>query len=122
MSKNSKIMVVSEITLYGSTQHGAGWLATYGGNMLGNGEPREGRTMTEAIWQACGALNANGITKGHVRVYEPRGRLCAVTPLQTPATFGGLVWEAAPQYTISVAEIEKAVETIRGQVLAEITI
>jgi hypothetical protein len=88
--------------------------------MLGNGEPREGRTMTDAIWLACDALIANGIKTGLVRVFEPSGRLCAVTPLRHPATFGGLAWEAAPQHTISAAEIEKAAEAIRGQVLSEI--
>ena len=49
--------IVAEICLYGTHVAGAGWLAQLAdGALLGDGEPRTGRTFTDAVWLACDAI------------------------------------------------------------------
>lgn len=104
MSKRNQ-KVVGEICLYGTTAIGAGYLAqAEGGYMIGNGEPKAGRSMTEAVWLACDELRMCGIQRGLVRVYAPGGRFVAATDINHPVYYGNLKWEsAAPACVVSVA-------------------
>ncbi len=103
--------IVAEIALYGSHEN-AGWLAqTANGDMMGDGELLQGRTLTEAIWLACREITAAGYTTGKVRVFAPSGYWQATTDLNLAAYYGNLVWEKAIVYAISAKEILAHAET-----------
>lgn len=96
---------VAEICLYGTTDArvGAGWLAALpDGRMLGTGEPVAGRTFTEAIFRALGALEAIGVS-GPVRVFDAGGERMA--DMSEPTIYGALAWKAAPVYSLELGEI-----------------
>lgn len=109
--------IVAEICLYGTSQIGAGWIAQLeDGTTLGNGEPREGRSFTHAIFQACNQiLRINGMCGGRprqdtIRVYAPGGERMAETSLRHPDYFGDLKWTAAIQYEVSAESLMAAAE------------
>lgn len=113
MAKSQK--VVAEICLYGTTQHGAGWLArTSDGALLGDGELRQGRSFTEAVWLACDAvLRVYGACggrprNGKVRVFAPGGERMADADINHPGYYGDLKWQSATVLEISAEAIEAA--------------
>jgi hypothetical protein len=112
--RNTAAEHVADICLYGTHETGAGYIAaTRDGSHFGNGEPRTGRTFTEAVWIAVGALEAaGGLEAGRVRVFAPGGERMAWMELTSPLTFSDLAWEAAPVYTISASELEAAASEV----------
>jgi hypothetical protein len=111
MKKTSKL--VGEICLYGTTTHGAGWIAEvpveHGKMFLGNGELFPGMSLTEAMWDACRAVRTYHAA-GTVKVFEPRGELVAETDVNHPGYFGDLKWTAAPVYVLNVEDLLAASE------------
>lgn len=107
--KSSK--VVAEICLYGSHQHGTGWLASIpsvlSGKQLGDGELRPSWSMTHAVWLACESLTVAGLA-GKARVFAPGGRLCGLVDIDRPCYFGEIAWEPAPVFVVSAEAIEAA--------------
>jgi len=104
--------IVADICLYGTRQTGAGWLAqTADGLMFGNGRPVAGRSFTEAVWMAMGALESDGIRSGQVRIFLPGGDYMAVVDAAQPVpTFGGLRTVPAPVWTLDVADLVNAAQ------------
>jgi hypothetical protein len=106
MAKSTRL--VAEICLYGNRSIGAGWLArTRDNTLLGDGEPREGRSFTEAVWQACDAIYHNRSLcgkirpgTGTVRVFAAGGALMADTDLNHPGYFGDLKWTEATMLVV----------------------
>ena len=109
MARKIKNELVAEICLYGTTQHGAGWLARLAdGRLLGDGELSQARGMTAAVWQAQDAIEAAGVTSGRVRVFAAGGRMMADDYLTHRAYFGDLKWTPAVMLTVDVAAIKAA--------------
>ena len=105
--------LVGEICLYGNMSIGAGWLATTAdGKLLGDGEPRQGRSFTEAVWLACDALRTAGAAVGKVRVFAAGGERMADTDINHPGYYGSLSWVPATVLVISAAAIEAAAEGV----------
>lgn len=114
ISKRNAGEVKATICLYG--RYSAGWIAelfvpgteatsfSYAQKMLGDGMPVEGRSFTEAVYQACAALVAEGYT-GDAWVFEPSGLRKALVSVNMPKYFGDLKWESAEVYTISSEQI-----------------
>jgi len=110
--------IVAEICLYGNgaADVGYGWLARLSdGAMLGNGEPRPGRSQTDCLWQACDHVRRLRTMAaqpkpwtGTVRVFAPGGKLMADTDLNHPGYFGDLKWQPATALEISAEAIEAA--------------
>lgn len=100
--------VVADVCLYGTSWIGAGWLAsTADGRRFGDGDPKAGRTFTEAVWAAFGALEAAGVKAGLVRVFEPNGTHVAGVDLAgTWPTFGDLRWQPAPSYVVTIPAVQ----------------
>ena len=118
MKRNNKSNeLVAEIALYGTSEIGAGYIAsTIDGNRMGSGEPRAGRTMTEAVWLAAAEIRESGLVRGMVRVFAPAGRFMADTDLQRPGYYGNLKWQRA-----TVLELNTPVEeAVRTKILQEI--
>jgi hypothetical protein len=106
---------VAEICLYGNGQPGcgAGWLAHVGPltsatKLLGDGEPKQTHTFTDAIFSACDAISRSGVSGGLVRVYAAGGGMMADTDLNHPRYFGDLQWVPATMLVISAEAIEAA--------------
>jgi hypothetical protein len=116
--------IVAFVSLYGTHEHGAGWIAKIEagpsrGTLLGDGELYDGLGFTDAIMAACQAIrNATGLQEGKAWVYSPDGQRRAVVDLYTPGCYGDLTWEPAEVYAISFEELI-ASETIRDEVAAE---
>lgn len=115
MTKSTKL--VAEICLYGNgpTGCGAGWLARLAdGSLLGDGEPKAGRSFTEAVFQACDhVLRAYGACGGRprtaiVRVFASGGERMADTDARHPGYFGDLKWQPATVYVIEAADLNAA--------------
>jgi hypothetical protein len=106
--------IVAEICLYGNHKIGAGYLArvTEATNLvLGDGEPREGRNFTSAVWMAQDDLAAVGVESGTVRIYAADGQFCAdIEQGRMAPYFGNLIWKLAPVLEISAEELEKAAQ------------
>src|SRR5262245_34869716 len=73
-----KKSAVAEICLYGTSAAGSGWIAciadgTMSGKLMGNGELKHGRSMTEAVWLAADELKGAGVTRGIVRIFMAGG-------------------------------------------------
>jgi len=104
--------IAGTICLYGTREHGAGWLARLAdGTRLGTGDLAKYRTFTEAIWLALDEMKMAGMAAGRgtiVEVFEPHGQFVAHYDTARTATFGDLKWEAAPQYTMSTEDIAAA--------------
>jgi hypothetical protein len=86
------------ITLYGTSQIGAGWLAMAKGDEkpMGTGTPRDGRTFTEAVWAAVELLREVRGVEGKVRIFAPGGeRFTDVDTRGHVPAYGSLVWQAA---------------------------
>lgn len=106
---------VAEITLYGTSRIGAGWLArvysdskpAWSNGLIGTGEPTEGVGFTEAVWAALDNIRAAGVQVGIVHVYEPTGRRYAEIDLSAPCGwFGDLTWrEGANVYVLPAAAL-----------------
>lgn len=89
------VKLVGEICLYGSGLCGVGWLARGESTpLMGNGEPVNGRSLTEAAWQAAEALRSAGLD-GVVAIYAPGGDCVALARLGNVPTFGSLNWRPA---------------------------
>lgn len=102
-----KQTVVADIALYGTHETGAGYIGLLlpHNQTTGDGQPVKGRSFTEAVWMAVGALNALGMPPGLVRIFEPSGQRMAVVPnTGLVPNFGSLMWEPAPQYTVAVED------------------
>src|SRR5579863_4882554 len=99
---------VAEICLYGSSQHGTGWLACIPPlagrdphtKSLGDGELHP-RSFTESVWLACEAIERAGITQGTVRVFAAGGKFMADVNLSRPGLFGDFKWQTATVLEIS---------------------
>lgn len=97
---------VADITLYGTSHTGAGWLALLTnpshGRLLGTGDPNPGTSFTEAVWSAVAALNAAGAEGGLVRIFAPGGeKMAVVDSRHLVPTFGDLLWMPAPVFELS---------------------
>lgn len=90
------------ICLYGNSKVGAGWLASWNDKLLGNGEPKLFRSMTEAVWQALDELRQKGYCKGKVWVYAAGGQRKAMMDVQSCVYYGDLHWVAAEQYEVAL--------------------
>lgn len=93
---NNNAKPVASICLYGNSKTGAGWIASTNGTksgMLGDGETKETRGFTEALFQACDAIRGAGI-EGTAIVYAPGGERYAMVNLSTPEWYGSLAWTA----------------------------
>jgi len=77
---------------------------------LGTGEPKSGRTFTEAVFIAAGLLNVSGVTSGIVHVYEPTGHKFAAFDLAKHIPcFGDLKWsDGGTAYIISAETVAAA--------------
>lgn len=100
-------LVLADICLYGIRQTGAGWLAArHDGRMFGTGDPVQGRTFTEAVFQAVDAIctgNKLGLVCGHqvglVRIFHPGGDTMTVIDLQELIpTYGDMARVPAPVF------------------------
>jgi hypothetical protein len=100
--------------LYGSHVCGAGWLVTVPGRpdeVFGDGEPSNGRNMTEAVWLAQDEIRRLGYEKGEILVFAAGGeRMARITAERLAPYYGDLTWELAPVYTISMEAILEAAE------------
>lgn len=104
-----KLKLVAEIALYGTPQHGAGFIAHGpGGHIAGDGELRPYWSMTEAVWMALSELRVAGISEGIVRIFAPGGQLMAESEISKVGYYGNLKWQRAPQYSIEVEELVRA--------------
>lgn len=118
MAQKSKI--VAEICLYGVRSTGAGWIAQIADDvreadgvkrLIGDGEPRQDRTFTDAVWQACQAIRdllaprGRDVSRDVVRVYDTGGKRFAEIDLTCPPNYGCLTWERAPVFVLSMEEI-----------------
>jgi len=107
--KTQLYKLVADICLYGNHTIGAGYLVQLtDGRLLGDGEPKAGRSFTEAVWLACRDVCEAGISAGLVRVFAPGGQRMADTDLNHPGYFGNLKWQPAIQYVLSVDELVDA--------------
>lgn len=104
---------VAEICLYGTSAVGAGYIVsiyTQDGKPVrfGTGEPKADRSFTEAVWIACGLIQAAGFD-GFVHVYEPTGhKFAEVHTFQVPA-YGDLKWiDGGTAYVIPTSAILEA--------------
>jgi hypothetical protein len=104
--------LVAEICLYGTHATGAGWIAAAHRDgvrhLLGDGAIHRGRAFTEAVWMACGALEAVGVKCGTVAIFAPGGERVAYATLGYVPCFGDLPWDVAPAVKISAAQVEGA--------------
>ncbi len=113
MKRSTK--AIAEVCLYGAMGHGYGWLATFGRELLGDGELRHD-SASSAMWTAFTALSQSGIHCGPCNVFAPGGKLVAIVHLhKTWPTFGDLKWQPAVQYAISSEAIVAASEKIPAQ-------
>lgn len=96
--------LVGEICLYGASHCGAGWLAAHAGGRLGSGEPVSGRSFTEAVWMAAGALEAAGV-RGVVVIHDAGGERHAVADVARIPTYGSLVWHRSGPGVVVSAEV-----------------
>lgn len=96
--------LVGEICLYGASHCGAGWLAAHKGGRLGSGEPVSGRTFTEAVWMAAGALEAAGVT-GLVVIHDAGGERHAVANVARIPMYGQMVWHRSGPGVVVSAEV-----------------
>jgi len=105
--------IVAEICLYGTSAAGSGWIAciadgTKSGKMIGTGELKPGRSMTEAIWLAADELKGAGVTRGTVRIFESNGNFCADVEISQHIGYSGsLPWKNAPRFAISSEDLLK---------------
>jgi hypothetical protein len=101
--------IVAEICLYGTREHGAGWLAsTPDGRMFGDGELNFALGFTQAVWDAGDALAKAGVRSGTIRIFAPGGqRMALVSQAGYLPYYGDLKWEAAPVIEISCEDIER---------------
>jgi len=97
------------ICLYGTREHGFGWIAMAGGESFGDGELRS-HSATNAVWGAADALRKAGFKRGPVEIFAPGGEKMAKSNLKFVPSYGLLEWGPAPVYTISAAEIFKKAE------------
>lgn len=112
-AKKNANAVVATITLYGTSQHGAGWLAKPGmpfstndaDQIVGDGSLKLGRSFTEAVWQAVDALRVAGIDKGNVAIFAPSGQRMAIADLCRVPYFGDLQWQPAEVLTLDMETI-----------------
>lgn len=101
-----KKKIVAEICLYGTWKVGHGWIAKGAdGRMFGTGEPKPGRTCTEAYWEAALKMREEGYGPGAVKIFAPGGELMATTNLDQLPIYGALTWTPATMYAISVAAL-----------------
>ena len=101
--------IVAEICLYGNHQIGAGWLARLeNGELLGDGEPRQGRCFTSAVWLAADEVRKHVSQSGYAWVYAAGGRMRAKIEIAHVGYFGNLPWESAAPLEISSEAIEAA--------------
>lgn len=102
--------IVAEIYLYGTNKIGFGWLASYRGQILGDGEPKAGRSCTETVWDACDslrvAIQANDGGKagafGLATVFAPGGQHEGEIEIGRPGYYGDIEWRAARVYVVDV--------------------
>lgn len=100
--------LVGDVCLYGNSKIGIGWLATHAGGQLGDGTPKAGLAMTEAVWAATDALRAAGV-EGMIVVYAPGGERYAVANLAHVPTVGSMTWyQAGPGVVVSAEQIKAA--------------
>lgn len=95
---------MNAICLYGTATHGHGWLAQHGREVLGNGELREGRGLTDCVFAACEALEKAG-ANGDVEVYAPGGERMAITKISRPGYYGNLKWGPAKVWVLDADQL-----------------
>lgn len=101
----------AEIALYGNQKTGAGSIVLLpSGHMIGDGTPKTGLSMTQAIWAGVEVLRTAGMESGIVRIFAPGGELCADVEIsQHVPNFGALTWNRAPCYVIPVDSIDELI-------------
>lgn len=103
----SKSSVLPSICMYGNSSIGAGWLASHNGQMFGDGEPKHGRSFSEAVFQACDALSKAGVS-GDAWVYAAGGLRKAKVSVSRPVWYGNLQWVSAEVYEVPASVIDSA--------------
>lgn len=104
-----------EICLYGGT-YGGGWIAFLPGRKatVGDGTPKEGRSLTATIWDAIDFLRDKGHIEKHrpveATIFAPSGNVCAAVDLNGVFTYANLPWQKAPVFIVSAEEIMKHAE------------
>lgn len=89
---------VADICLYGTRDHGFGYLAdSRAGLHIGDGALTH-RTATAAYWTACQELRTSGCDSGIVRVFAPGGEFVAEGSLDAPPWYGDLKWDRAEAF------------------------
>lgn len=109
MAKTTKTTnpVVADICLYGNSQIGAGWLVAMNPEvvvvpvgskgLIGTGDPVEGQSFTEAVFQAMDhVLAAAGQVTGQVRIFHPGGETMTVVQVGDFLNYGTLVSRRVP--------------------------
>lgn len=98
-SVSSASSIVAIVCLYGTNARGTGWiLEMRNGRMLGDGAVKAGRTFTESLWRALGALEVEALDHvGIVRVFDAGGARFADVDLGAAAPiYGSIVWTPDP--------------------------
>jgi len=112
MKRSTKI--VADVCLYGSSLVSKAPGGLVDGRSLGDGEPREWVSATDAVFTACKMIRGCGYNSGKVRVFMPSGEWMAITDLNKPEYFGDLKWEPAVKYVLSVEDILEAASLSNG--------
>lgn len=109
MKKTTK--PAAEIALYGTQRTGAGSIVLLpSGHMIGDGTPKAGLSMTQAVWAGIEVLKIAGMEKGIVRIFAPGGELCADVEISEHVpNFGALTWNRAPCYVIPVDTLDEMI-------------
>ena len=117
MSKSPKVL--GSICLYGSSEYGAGYLASVGEDLPsmkiigGDGDPPEGRSMNSAYFMGMDDLleHYGPDVVGVVEVFAAGGEKSAKVRIDNSwPYFGDLAWGAAPVYTIAMEDVLAAAE------------
>lgn len=104
--------VVGSIHIYGAAHVGFGFIACSRGSdgktgaMYGDGEPRAGRSATDALWLAGASIRDAGVLKGSVEVHMDVAGMpkMALAELSDLPYFGQLKWQEGTCVTIKLSE------------------
>jgi len=115
-AQSSPAKPAAEICLYGTQRvdHGSIILLP-SGNMVGDGTPKPGLSMTEAIWAGITVIRTAGLERGTVRIFAPGGELCADMEISEHIpNAGALTWKRAPMYVVAVGSVDELIEASKA--------
>lgn len=103
--------VVGSIHIYGASHCGFGFIACkrvegQKDEMFGDGEPKAGRSATDALWLGGMDLNKAGVRKGDVEVHMDVAGMpkMALADLANLPYFGQLKWQDGTVVTVKIPE------------------